>query len=481
MKTIFIIFLVYALVSCTNKTESQGNMDTRVNEKPLPVQNITTLLQEERQVIFDDFLEEYVGNIIEESILPDDFEWQQDEQGGVIITGYTGLGGVVAIPPEIHGMAVVAIGESAFAHEMWFEEEIFRENFNLTSITIPDGVTSIGKNAFRTQSLQSINIPDSVMFIGEGAFAENQLTSVTMPRGITSIERESFSDNDLRSIDIPDTVIFIGGSAFAHNSLFSLSIPDSVTSIGDSAFFGNRWLENVSIPPGVTSIGRGAFYDNQLSNITIPNGVTVIECSVFFGNRLKSFTIPASVVSVVGTAFSGNNELEAIYVDPDNLNFISIDGVLYDKSGTTLLRWPPGKKPVSIPDGVTAIEDYAFVAMGLTEIIIPGSVTAIGRFAFWGNRLTSLTLPDSLTSIGEEAFSMNGIPSITIPVSVTYIGRGAFLSTFPQSVTIGANVPVGGAPHGPIAFGGDFDDAYRNAGRLAGTYTRSSDGRWTRE
>ena len=143
---------------------------------------------------------------------------------------------------------------------------------NLTSITIPDGVTSIGVNAFGyctsltsitipnsvtsignyaleyCTSLTSITIPDSVASIGNGAFYYcDILESITIPEGITSIGDKTFSYCNLTSIEIPDSVISIGNSAFAGTSLVSITIPDSVISIGESAFMWCTDLKNITI------------------------------------------------------------------------------------------------------------------------------------------------------------------------------------------------------------------------------------------
>ncbi|MEE5993784.1 MAG: leucine-rich repeat protein, partial [Oscillospiraceae bacterium] len=112
-----------------------------------------------------------------------------------------------------------------------------------------------------------------------------------------------------------------------------------------------------------------------------------------------------------------------------NPDYTSIDGILYDKEGTTLICCPAGKSSITIPDSVTTIGSSAFSGCtSLTSVTIPDSVTTIGEFAFSEcTRLTSVTIPDSVTTIEAGAFSgCTSLTSVTIPDSVTTIGNDAF-------------------------------------------------------
>ena len=156
-------------------------------------------------------------------------------------------------------------------------------------VVIPQGVTSIGINAFKNTSLTSVIIPDSVISIGIWAFYNNSLTSVNIPNSVTSISNYAFSYNSLTSVEIPEGVTSIGDGAFSNNSLTSVIIPDSVISIGLGAFYNNS-LTSVEIPDSVTSIGDNAFYYNALTSVTIGSGVTSIGEEAFKNNE-SSLTI----------------------------------------------------------------------------------------------------------------------------------------------------------------------------------------------
>jgi len=247
-------------------------------------------------------------------------------------------------------------------------------------------------------------------------FSNSQLTSVTIPASVTAIGHGAFSNNQLTSVTIPSGVINIGSDAFNNNQLTSIDIPSSVTVIGDFAFNNNQ-LTSIDIPSSVTVIGDFAFSDNQLTNVTIPSSVTVIGYLAFADNQLTSVNIPASVFNIGGNPFANNPSLQSITVSQDNQRFRSIDGVLYDIAGTTLLVWPGGKSPVDIPNTVTVIGDFAFSQNQLTSVVIPSSVTSIGGSAFQNNQLENITIPSSVTSIGTNAFNGNGatLQTVTIP------------------------------------------------------------------
>ena len=356
----------------------------------------------------------------------------------------------------------------------------FRGCASLTSITIPNSVTSIGNSAFSgCKSLTSITIPNNVTSIGWDAFSGcRSLTSITIPNSLTSIGSYAFNDcTSLESITIPDSVTSIGGYAFSYcRSLTSITIPDSVasigshafndctslesitildsvTSIGDWAFENCTSLTSVTIPNSVTSIGESAFrYCTSLISVTIPNSVTSIGESAFrYCTSLTSITIPDNVMSIGRYAFMDCTNLTTINVATKNQNYISVNGVLYNKDKTAILYYPAGKKDKSytIIDGVISIDGCAFEnCISLTDITIPNSVTSIGGSAFSGcTSLTSITIPSSVTSISSSAFEdCTSLVSITIPHSVTEIGYDAFRDcTSLVSITIPDSVKsIGG-------------------------------------
>ena len=280
------------------------------------------------------------------------------------VTGYIGNSKRIVIAEEYEGLPVTHIANNAF------------ENDGLTSIVIPDSVTSIGKSAFAYCS--------GLLQIENGiAYADKWVISC---------------DRDATSVSLRSDTVGIADNAFEGCiNLTSITLPDSVKIIGDSAFKLCRSLTSITIPDGVTSISDSTFSAcTSLTSVDIPDSVTIIGDSAFLGcDGLTSIAIPDSVTSIGDSAFQSCDSLTN----------------------------------VDIPDSVTSIGDHAFAhCTSLTSIIIPNSVTSIGERAFLNcAKLTSIIIPDSVTSIGDFAFcSCTSLTSITIPDSITSISYGAF-------------------------------------------------------
>jgi hypothetical protein len=236
---------------------------------------------------------------------------------GVIITGYPGSAKDIVLPTHIEGAPIIGIDKEAFCIKQ------------LTSVIIPDSVTSIGNGAFAMNHLISIGIPESITSIEDDVFTLNNLTSVVIPDSVISIGDHAFSGNKLTSIVIPKSVTSIGDSAFTVNHLTSIVIPDSVASVGDSAFCNNE-LTSVVIPDSVTSIEDEAFCFNKLTSIVIPKSVTFIGDKAFCGNKLTSVSILSSVASIGEFAFAYNKHMGPIM--PDNIEpwMVSLDNEFRD-------------------------------------------------------------------------------------------------------------------------------------------------------
>ena len=177
----------------------------------------------------------------------------------------------VIIPPTINGVAVSSIGDYAFFQ---------RESGSLTSVVIPNSVTTIGEEAFGANSLTSVVIPNSVTTIEENAFETNQLTSIVIPNSVTTIGRHAFQYNQLTSVVIPNSVTHLSG--FDYNPLSNgIIIPNSVTTIGVEAFMGDSAIQVVIMGNSVTTISSSSFEQTAFSSLIIPSSVTTVENYAF--------------------------------------------------------------------------------------------------------------------------------------------------------------------------------------------------------
>ena len=276
------------------------------------------------------------------------------------------------------------------SNPLWSAGNLYLNGKLVTELTIPSDITTISSAFCGCTSLTSITIPNSVTEIGKGAFFNcSSLKSVTIPNSVTSIKDLAFCDC---------------------TSLTSLTIGNSVTEIGKGAFDGCTSLASVTIGNSVTEIGMGAFFNcSSLKSVTIPNSVTEIgKCAFCNCSSLTSITIPNSVTSFGESAFYGCENL-GVYIS-DLSAWCKIDfyccecNPLYYAKNLYLNGALAAK--LVIPSDVTSVGKYTFYGCSsLKSVIIPNSVTEIGNSAFSGcSSLTSVTIGNGVAEIGDRAF-----------------------------------------------------------------------------
>ncbi len=314
------------------------------------------------------------------------------------------------------------------------------------TFNIISSVTAIGDYAFSNcTSLASMTIPGGVANIGVGAFVGCvALTSITFLGWIApeSIGAGWVQDTDpgilghaysTSNFPVPGSSFYgltMGANLPSFDYIYTVNngnatitgytgaggaiiIPTSIegyatVAIGDNAFYQQRSISSVVIPEGVTSIGFEAFY----------------HCP-----SLTSVTIPNSVSSIGGWAFSYCDSLASFEVGGSNLNYASVDGVLYDRSISTLIQCPCARAGAfTIPDSIAAVGAAAFLnCTSMTSVTIPDSVLTIGDGAFQFCNLTSVVIPNSVMAIGVEAFAFCPILTNAILGSeVSSIGLHSF-------------------------------------------------------
>ncbi len=352
-----------------------------------------------------------------------------------------------------------------YANPLIYAKHLYINGQEVTDLVIPNGVTSIGDQAFyNCSSLKSVTIPNSVTSIGYESFYDCSGLTKAEFSSIESLCKINFYRFDSNPLSYAKH-LYINGDEITD----ALTIPNSVTSIGAYAFYGCDGMTSVTIPNSVTSIGYQAFYDcsglksvslnsnEVVSNTTLNNGyqlatifgtqvkeyilgddVKIIGDYAFYGSDVTSVTIGKSVTSIGKDAFYHHGSLTSV-----SLNSNEIVSKTYTSSINLGTIFGTQVKEYILGDEIKSIGAYAFYSCsGLTSIAIPNNVTSIGGNAFSGcSGLTSVTIPNSVTSIGYQTFyNCKGLTSVTISNSVTSIGDYAFSNCNLTSVTIPNNV-----------------------------------------
>lgn len=344
--------------------------------------------------------------------------------------------GAVTIPQTVeHGgytYTVTALAESAF-----------EDCGNVSSLTLPATIRSIGSYCFYNSTFTSLELPDSLRTIGDNAFLYSCVTSLHLPACFEGYGECAFWARNLASVTVDEgnpRFRSIGGWLYSKDSLTlcvvpvaetgTINVPSYVRHIGHQAFSFNSRATSVSLPEGLVSIGDFAFNCcSKINNVVVPSTVTRIGlCPFSYCPQLTNLSIA-----------SGNSH----YV----MDGLMIYSAGYDtlvschKSGTTVTLNPNVKvlggfenntwvRNIDIPAGVTDILDNCFNGCAITTIALPAHMNSIGRLALATNdKLTHITMPQTLRSMGEKAFEWcMGLTSIVIPDSLRVIPKEAFNS-----------------------------------------------------
>ena len=253
-----------------------------------------------------DFVDGICTKCGNEIVYATDLEYTLSDDGTYYTV--TGIGSCkennIYIPEKYNGLPVKAIGDYAFAYCS-----------SVTSITIPDGVTYIGKESFSYCSITSIQLPDSLTTIGMRAFLCCSIKSLTVPASVTSMGVGAF----VYCPSLEDATVYSSLSEYAFDGcveLESVTLGDSVAYISNNAFYKCAALKSITIPDSVSFIGASAFDGcTSLASVTIGNRVSSIGDSAFSGCReLKSIVIPDRVTRIGWYLFSGCSKLESVTI-----------------------------------------------------------------------------------------------------------------------------------------------------------------------
>ena len=370
------------------------------------------------------------------------------------------------------------------------QEEALSNNTHLTSLTIPDNVIHIGRNAFAGNNMmravyftensklprisygafancgiRSFTIPSNVDSISQGAFnnctkltsvkfqANSKLTSIpaylfegcselveiTFEEGssLTNIQAHGFEGiSNLKSINFADAKITnIGNFAFRFcGNLIDVIIPESVTEIGRFAFYGCTKLSKINIPASVEYIGRGAFVGTNEINLYFASEILPKYLDEYWDNEVKGYYLGVNDIVVTeefeyAILTSGN---VAIIKYLGNNNFINLNnfdfgGNIVNIGGEAFAN--TNVEEIILPNTVINIQSRAFYNSKLKNIVIPSSVEFIGKYAFANTLLEQIIFENNanIKVIEQYAFeNTSELKSIQLPKSLTTLGIGVF-------------------------------------------------------
>ena len=367
-----------------------------------------------------------------------DFQYKIEDDNSCTITDYDGMASSLSIPSAINGHTVKQIDTGALS-----------DNRIITSVTIPNGVTTIGFSAFNgciklekikfSSNLDTVcenafnntkwfnNQSNGLVYVGKVAYKYKgdmpRNTKITVKSDTVSISESAFKDcANPTAILIPSSVKHIDKYAFYNcQGLTKLNFNDGIERIENDAFGSCEKLTSVNFSETLKSIGAFAFVEcKKLSEITIPQSVTSVGEYAFSGcENLASVTVSDDLPYVGGRAFEKTKWLNS---QPDGVVYIG-------KSAYGYKGDMPKNTELSLKSGITNISGYAFYEeKNLTSVKIPETVNRIGNWAFLDcEGLKNVNIPDGVKRIESWTFSnCSSLTNITVPDSVTVLDGLAF-------------------------------------------------------
>lgn len=288
---------------------------------------------------------------------------------------------------------------------------------DLTELTIPNFLLIDGKE-YRVTKIEGHDAWQAIA---------NFNGNVIISKGITEIGKASFNGaNKITGVEIPDSVTLISDYAFQYcKSLTKIEIPGSVKKIGNwwdnvngQVFNGCSNLEEVILEEGIEEISGRAFDAcSKVKEWKLPKSLKRIGPRAFQSIGVEEFNIPENVESIAAT-FISSTKLARINVDLNNKYFKSLDGILFDKDSTKLIKYPENRDGISyeVPNTVKTIDANAFISCkNLQEITIADSVEKIGDSAFYASSLQKIHLGGGITNINNKPFYLaSNLTSINV-------------------------------------------------------------------
>ncbi len=376
---------------------------------------------------------------------------KDDEDNDVrYLIKYKGSGGAVTIPDTLVAVylrafegctSVTSVADSNTVKSVG--DYAFSGCTYLDSLTFGSAVGSVGAYACSGCSmLGTVTFSSSPAEIGDHAFEGcTVLSTVNLSDKVTKIGEYAFSGcTNLTAVTVPASVVPFGASALSGcTSLTTATLNGAFTTLGNYAFSGCTVLSTVTLPVSVTAIGSYSFQGCVgLESLSLPDYLVDLGSYVFSGcTKLTGMTLPDTVASIGEGAFSGCSSMTSITVGDSNSAFSSEDGVLFNKTQTSILKYPAAKSGTAyeIPESVATVSSEAFPGCTLlTSVTVPASVTYLGSGAFSGctslntiyyNSTNALDISSDIWPAESESANMVFIHANGGTVSGSALGTGS--------------------------------------------------------
>ena len=366
---------------------------------------------------------------------PDDFEFSYNSSDMTAnVTKYKGDSEYVEIPSMVNGYKVDSIGN------------IFRDNYKLKGVIIPDTVDYVSRGIFSgCVSLTDVDLGKGITKISSGMFYNcKSLESLTIPEQIEEFEYIPYIDGDYyrRPFDGCTSLKKLYLKAKDISSISYLNLPSltniviasTVDSLPNDAFSGYNYIENVTFENGLMVLPDSCFKNcTSLKNITLPDSMMSVGKSAFENCfNLKSVTFSENLNTIADSAFKGCSSIENLSF---NKNLREIGNNAFEECSSV--------KNVTFNDSLNTIGESAFNnCTSIEKAELSSSVSSLGENSFAGcTGLKNVTLSEKLKYISSGAFSgCSSLESIDLPDNITKIGSSSFLDcTALQNVKIGKN------------------------------------------
>ncbi len=318
-------------------------------------------------------------------------------------------------------------------------------------------VVELEQDAFRGNNITSVTLPNTLITIGRGAFFQNQITSVTIPNSVIIIDQDAFRDNvTLTDVTLGNSVAILGAGAFRNAAIIEITLPASITTIENGVFRDNdtlRVIDALGTTPATVVTGGGdtdSFGNRSVIGLTVPvESVALYNASGWEG----FFSVNGVFGGELGDEFINNNITYKVTARglPNTAHIVN-------NTNTGVLNIPGLVTQSSADFNIVEIEVDAFRDNDLTSVTIPNSVVHIRTDAFRDNTaLTDVTLGNSVATLGPGAFRNADVRGITLPASMIDLNNAVFRDNAELNV-----VTVLGTTPASIENSGNDNDSFGN-------------------